>query len=135
MKPTLKFIGIVHSSLKTIDDCPLQEFENAPEASIAIFSEFVAAVTDIDIGSEIVLLTWLHKADRSVLRCIPRKNYGAPQIGVFSTRSPDRPNPIGMHIVKVLSITDGGVISVSGLEVLDQTPVIDIKPVLAPVVR
>ncbi len=69
-------------------------------------------------------------ADRSVIKCIPRRNYDAPKIGVFSTRSPDRPNPIGIHSVKVISIENNGRLKVSALEVLDQTPLIDIKPVI-----
>jgi tRNA-Thr(GGU) m(6)t(6)A37 methyltransferase TsaA len=129
MSPTLQFIGKIHSPLKKIEDCPLQESENAPEASLEIFSAFTEGVKDIVAGSELVVLTWLHRADRSVITCIPRRNYTSPKIGVFSTRSPDRPNPIGIHTVKVLSVSDGGLIKVSGLEVLDQTPLIDIKPV------
>jgi tRNA-Thr(GGU) m(6)t(6)A37 methyltransferase TsaA len=130
MKATIKFIGTIHSELKKIEDCPLQENENAPEASIMIFKEFIEGIKDISVGAEIMLLTWLHKADRSVIRCIPRREYGSPLIGVFSTRSPDRPNPIGIHRVKVLSVSDTGIIKVSGLEALNQTPLIDIKPVL-----
>jgi tRNA-Thr(GGU) m(6)t(6)A37 methyltransferase TsaA len=76
-----------------------------------------------------ILLTWLHAADRSVITCVPRRNYGSPEIRVFSTRSPDRPNPIGMHTVKVLSVDENKLIKVDALEVLDQTPLIDIKPV------
>lgn len=129
MESILKFIGTIHSELKKIEDCPLQENENAPEASIVIFKEFTEGIKDISAGSEIMLLTWLHKADRSVVKCIPRREYGSPLIGVFSTRSPDRPNPIGIHTVKVLSISDTGTIKVSGLEALDQTPLIDIKPI------
>src|SRR6187551_1125603 len=86
---TLTFIGKINSSLKTLEDCPLQESENAPEASITIFPEFAIGIKDIEVNSEILLLTWLHEADRSVIQCIPRRNYGAPKIGVFSTRSPD----------------------------------------------
>jgi tRNA-Thr(GGU) m(6)t(6)A37 methyltransferase TsaA len=129
MEASLKFIGTVHSQLKRIEDCPLQENENAPEAEIEIFVEFAEGMKDIRIDSEIVLLTWLHEANRSVIACIPRREYGAPKVGVFSTRSPDRPNPIGIHTVKVVSISQGGLIKVSGLEVLDQTPLIDIKPI------
>jgi tRNA-Thr(GGU) m(6)t(6)A37 methyltransferase TsaA len=130
MESRVKFIGKIHSALKIVDDCPLQENESAPEAEIMVFPEFVAGISDIGVGSEILLLTWLHKADRSVIKCITRRNYGSPPIGVFSTRSPDRPNPIGIHRAKVLSISDAGLIKVSGLEVIDQTPLIDIKPVL-----
>lgn len=130
MEPVLQFIGKIHSELKSLEDCPLQEFENAPEASVLIFPEFIEGIRDIKAGAEILLLTWLHAADRKVIRCVPRKDYGAPLMGVFSTRSPDRPNPIGVHVVKVTSISDHGVMKVSGLEVLDQTPLVDIKPVL-----
>jgi len=124
---SLKFIGKIHSSLKTIEDCPLQETENAPGATIEIFPEFLEGIKDLKPGTKIVLLTWLDKADRTVISCIPRRNYNSPKIGVFSTRSPDRPNPVGLHSVKVISVNDN-LIKVSALEVLDQTPLIDIKP-------
>jgi tRNA-Thr(GGU) m(6)t(6)A37 methyltransferase TsaA len=130
METVIKYIGKVHSSLTKIEDCPLQESENAPEALIEIFPDFLKGVRNIKPGSEIVLLTWLHQADRSVIECIPRREYGSPPVGVFSTRSPDRPNPIGIHKVKVISVEANGLIKVSALEVLDQTPLIDIKPVL-----
>ena len=130
MEQTLKTIGVIHSSLKKKEDCPLQENEDAPEAVIEIFTEFTEGIKDIKPGSKILLLTWLHQANRSVIKCVPRKNYNSPMIGVFSTRSPDRPNPIGIHSVKVISIENNGMIKASALEVLDQTPVIDIKPVL-----
>jgi tRNA-Thr(GGU) m(6)t(6)A37 methyltransferase TsaA len=128
MNTSLKLIGKIHSLLKKIEDCPLQENENAPEAEIIIFPEFIVGISDITIGSEILLLTWLHEADRNILQCVPRKNNDAPVVGVFSTRSPDRPNPIGIHSVKVLSISED-IIKVSGLEVLDGTPLLDIKPI------
>jgi tRNA-Thr(GGU) m(6)t(6)A37 methyltransferase TsaA len=128
MADQIKFIGTIHSSLKTIEECPLQESEDAPEADLLIFQEFEEGIKNIKVGSEILLLTWLHKADRSVIKCVPRREYSAPAIGVFSTRSPNRPNPIGIHSVKVLSISPDRVLRVSGLEVLDQTPLIDIKP-------
>jgi tRNA-Thr(GGU) m(6)t(6)A37 methyltransferase TsaA len=130
MESRIKFIGIIHSDLKKIEDCPLQEKENAPGAFIEIFPEFIEGIKDIKTGSEILLLTWLHKADRSIIKCVPRNNYNAPLKGVFSTRSPDRPNPIGVHMVKILSVSNNGLIKVSALEVLDKTPVIDIKPVI-----
>ncbi|HEX5151691.1 MAG TPA: tRNA (N6-threonylcarbamoyladenosine(37)-N6)-methyltransferase TrmO [Parafilimonas sp.] len=129
MQPLLQFIGIIHSGLKNKEDCPLQENENAPGAAIEIFPEFIQGIKDIQAGAEIILLTWLHAADRNVITCVPRRNYGSPEIGVFSTRSPDRPNPIGMHTVKVLSV-ENKMIKVGALEVLDQTPLIDIKPVI-----
>jgi len=128
MDQAIQFIGKIRSELRSIEECPLQENENAPEAAIIIFPEFIEGVRDIIAGSEILLLTWLHMADRSVIKCYPRNNYASPFIGVFSTRSPDRPNPIGIHKVKVLSVSENN-IRVSALEVLDQTPLIDIKPV------
>ena len=129
VQPPLKFVGIVHSLLTTLADCPLQENENAPEATIEVFEEFTEGIKDIKIGSRIMLLTWLHKADRSVIKCVSRNNYDSPPLGVFSTRSPDRPNPIGIHIVTVRSIA-GNKVKIANIEVIDQTPLIDIKPVL-----
>jgi len=129
MEQTIKFIGKIQSELKRIEECPLQENENAPEAVLQIFPEFREGIQDIKPGSEILLLTWLHMADRNVINCKPRNNQKSPLTGVFSTRSPDRPNPIGIHLVKVLSISDNGLIKVSAMEVIDQTPIIDIKPI------
>ncbi|HEY3406173.1 MAG TPA: tRNA (N6-threonylcarbamoyladenosine(37)-N6)-methyltransferase TrmO [Ohtaekwangia sp.] len=128
MNTTLKFIGRIHSPLKRIEDCPLQESENAPEATLEIFSEFIEGIQSIQPGDSIVLLTWFHQAHRDVITCVSRNNFTGPKFGVFSTRSPDRPNPIGLHYVKVISVTADR-ISVSALEALDGTPLIDIKPV------
>lgn len=125
----IKYIGIVHSSLKEMDDCPLQEFENAPSATIEIFPEFIEGIKDIKPGEKILVLTWLHKADRNIIKCVRRKEYNTAKIGVFSTRSPDRPNPVGLHEIKVLGIKDN-MLTVDALEALNETPVIDIKPVL-----
>ena len=130
MEQTLKIIGVIHSSLKKKEDCPLQENENAPEAVIEIFPPFIEGIKELKPGSDILLLTWLHQADRTVIKCVTRNNYNTPKIGVFSTRSPDRPNPIGIHKVKVISTAKDGLIKVSALEVLDQTPLIDIKPII-----
>jgi len=130
MEAAVKYIGKISSSLKNIEDCPLQGNENAPDAEVIIYPEFIEGIKDIKAGSEILLLTWLHAADRSVIKCYPRNNADAPVVGVFSTRSPARPNPIGIHPVNVIAISADGVIKVSGLEALDQTPVIDIKPFL-----
>lgn len=130
MDATIKYIGKINSVLKTIEDCPLQGNENAPDAEVIIYPEFIEGIKDIKPGAEILLLTWLHAADRSVIKCYPRNNIDAPVVGVFSTRSPVRPNPIGIHQVTVIDISADGVIKVAGLEALDQTPVIDIKPLL-----
>jgi tRNA-Thr(GGU) m(6)t(6)A37 methyltransferase TsaA len=129
MTDTIKFIGRIQSELKRPEDCPLQENENAPPATLHIFPEFITGIKDLAIGSEVIILTWLHRADRSVLSCFPRSNSEAPHLGVFSTRSPDRPNPIGLHRAKIVALSAGGLISLSGLEVIHGTPVIDIKPV------
>ncbi len=123
----VRFIGKIHSHLKNIKDCPLQESENAPEAAIEIFADFQEGVSHLKAGDNLILLTWLHLADRSVLSTRPRNDPKAPITGVFATRSPDRPNPIGIHYVKVISLNTN-MLKVSGLEVLDQTPVVDIKP-------
>ena len=127
---TIKFIGKVHSSLKKVEDCPLQENEEAPEATIEIYPEFLEGIKDISADSRILLLTWLHEADRNVITCVTRRNYNSPKVGVFSTRSPDRPNPIGLHAAKVIAVK-GDRIKVAALEVLDQTPLLDIKPDLS----
>jgi tRNA-Thr(GGU) m(6)t(6)A37 methyltransferase TsaA len=124
---TIRFIGKIHSPLKKVEDCPLQENEEAPEATLEIYPEFLEGIKDLRAGSKILLLTWLHEADRNVITCITRKNYNSPKVGVFSTRSPDRPNPIGLHAVKILSI-EHDLVKVSALEVLDQTPLLDVKP-------
>ena len=128
MKQTMTSIGKVHSSLKNLEDCPLLEHENAPQATIEVFAEFKEGIKDIKSGSKLILLTWLHQADRTVLSTRPRNNPNAPITGVFSTRSPDRPNPIGLHFVTVASILQDNTFQVAGLEVMDQTPIIDIKP-------
>ena len=130
MEPEIKFIGKIQSSLKSTGECPLQENEDAPEAEVMVFPEFAEGIKNIKAGSEIILLTWLHQADRTVVQCVPRRQFESPLIGVFSTRPPNRPNPIGIHVVKVLSVSEKGFIKVSALEVIDQTPLIDIKPVL-----
>jgi tRNA-Thr(GGU) m(6)t(6)A37 methyltransferase TsaA len=124
---TRRFIGTIHSSLKRLEDCPLQEKEDAPEATVELFPQYTEGIKDLKVGADLILLTWFHLADRSVIKCVPRREYHLPQVGVFSTRSPDRPNPIGMHRVKIISISDTK-FTVSALEALDGTPLVDIKP-------
>jgi tRNA-Thr(GGU) m(6)t(6)A37 methyltransferase TsaA len=120
-------IGIVRSPLKSLEDCPLQGNEGAPEAWIDMMPAYTAGLEDIHPGSEVILLTWFHKADRSVVQCHRRNETEGGQFGVFSTRSPDRPNPVGLHHVKVLEVNKSR-LRVFPLEALDGTPVIDIKP-------
>ena len=124
----LRVIGTIHSELKTLDDCPRQEKEGAPSATIEVFAEFVEGLKNIQPGDQLILFTWLHKANRTVLETRPRNDNNLPLTGVFSTRSPDRPNPIGIHFVKVVEVLKDKQFTVSGLEVLDGTPLIDIKP-------
>jgi tRNA-Thr(GGU) m(6)t(6)A37 methyltransferase TsaA len=127
---TIKFIGKIHSPLKNIADCPLQEDEGAPQVSVLIYKEFRKALLGLNAGAKIILLTWLHKANRNELMTKPRNDPKAKTRGVFATRSPDRPNPIGMHVAEILDIGDNGEIKISNLEVIEGTPVIDIKPYL-----
>src|SRR5688572_20593451 len=115
---TITLIGVIHSSLKNKEDCPLQEHESAPGATVEIRPEFAQAAKDIKQGDKLILLTWLDRGDRSTLVTHPRNNKENPLKGVFSTRSPDRPNPIGIHFVEVSRVT-GDRFEVSNLEVLD----------------
>ncbi|MDR9439777.1 MAG: tRNA (N6-threonylcarbamoyladenosine(37)-N6)-methyltransferase TrmO [Halomonas sp.] len=128
---SIRPIGFVRSQLADKKDAPDQGSEGAPEAWIEIDKEFTKAIDGIFSGSEIILLTWLHQSDRSVLQVHPRNNPDNPLKGVFATRAPDRPNPIGLHRVQVLETAEPARLKVSPLEALDGTPVIDIKPVLS----
>jgi tRNA-Thr(GGU) m(6)t(6)A37 methyltransferase TsaA len=130
MLESVTFIGYVQSPLKEIKDCPLQEQEDAPQALVIIYTPYLPAVSGLCAGTKVLLFTWLHKSDREVLTTKARNNPKATLTGVFATRSPDRPNPIGLHVAEILEITDDGKIRVSNLEVLDGTPLIDIKPVI-----
>ena len=123
-------IGYVHSSLKERSGAPRQGWEGAPNARLEIDPAFVEALDGIEPGQDIWILTWLHQARRSVLKVHPRNEVQNPLMGVFATRSPDRPNPIGLHRAKVLSVEGGRWLEVQGLEAIDGTPIIDIKPVL-----
>ncbi len=122
-------IGRVESPLKDRAAAPKQGDEGAPEAWLAFEAGFVTALDGIATGDELLLLTWFDRAHRDVLRVRPRGDATRPEQGVFNTRSPDRPNPIGLHRVTVLAI-EGARMRVSGLEALDGTPLVDIKPLL-----
>jgi len=126
----LRAVGIVRSSLNSLEVCPKQGSEGAPDAWLEIYPAFTDALDGIAVGSQILILTWLHKGRRDLLRVHPRGNPNEPIRGVFATRSPDRPNPIGLHRAEVLEIQEPDRIRVQPLEALDGTPVIDIKPVL-----
>ena len=125
-------IGRVESPLVDRDAAPLQGDEGAPDAWIVLDPTMQPAVRDLDVGTEVIVLTWLDRADRDTLVVHPRGDRYRPPRGVFSTRSQDRPNPIGLHRVRVLAIDDTR-IHVRSLEALDRTPVVDIKPVLGQV--
>jgi tRNA-Thr(GGU) m(6)t(6)A37 methyltransferase TsaA len=126
----LRPVGIVHSSLRSCEGCPKQGWEGAPDARLEIYTAFEDALDGIAVGSDILILTWFHKGRRDLLKVHPRGNPDEPLRGVFATRSPDRPNPIGLHRAEVLEIQKPGWIRVRPLEVLDGTPIIDIKPVI-----
>jgi tRNA-Thr(GGU) m(6)t(6)A37 methyltransferase TsaA len=128
-------IGRIHSTLTVRHGAPRQGNEGAPDARVEVRPEFIEAVGDLEVGQEIILLTWLHQADRETLKVIPRSDPANPLTGVFSTRAPDRPNPIGLHRVTVLAIEDRRWLHVRPLEAIDGTPVVDIKPVLDPTIE
>jgi|SRR5690348_1931558 len=127
---TLNPIGRVSSPLVNRSDAPKQGDEGAPEAWLVIAPEYADAARDLRVGQEVFVFTWLHQANRSVLRVHPRCNPRARLYGVFSTRSPDRPNPIGLHRVTILEVDGETRMRVSALEAIDGTPILDIKPIL-----
>jgi tRNA-Thr(GGU) m(6)t(6)A37 methyltransferase TsaA len=123
-------IGRVESPLGDRAAAPKQGDEGAPEA-VLVFAERVrAGLVGLAAGDEALLLTWLHRADREALTVHPRGDVARPAQGVFGTRSPDRPNPIGLHRIEILDV-DGARLRVAGLEAIDGTPILDLKPVLA----
>ena len=126
---TIKPIGIIHSDLVRRDAAPHQGFEGAPDAWLEMNSTVAEGLEGIAAGNEIVLITWLHQAQRDLLKVHPRRDPNRHLTGVFATRSPHRPNPLGLHRVTVLEIV-GNRIKVGPLEAIDGTPIIDIKPVL-----
>ena len=126
----LRPIGYVESALVEPGSAPKQGFEGAPEAWVVLDPAFAEGAVDLAAGDEVFVLTWLHRARRDVLAVHPRDDRGNPLTGVFSTRSQDRPNPVGLHRVTVAAI-DGPRVLVRDLEAVDGTPVVDLKPVLA----
>jgi tRNA-Thr(GGU) m(6)t(6)A37 methyltransferase TsaA len=122
-------IGFVESPLTDGAAAPKQGDEGAPDAWLVFEPEVLDALADIQPGDRVIVLTWLDRADRSVLRVHPRDDASNPLRGVFSTRSADRPNPIGLHPVEVLAV-EGERLHVRNLEALDGTPILDVKPVL-----
>jgi tRNA-Thr(GGU) m(6)t(6)A37 methyltransferase TsaA len=126
MIPPLTAIGTIRSTLRSLDEAPRQGEEGAPDAWLEIDPRFQAALAGLSAGDVIVLITWLDRADRDVLTTRPRNDPSLPLAGVFATRSPDRPNPLGLHRVTIRTI-DGVRLRVGPLEALDGTPVVDVK--------
>jgi tRNA-Thr(GGU) m(6)t(6)A37 methyltransferase TsaA len=122
-------VGTVESPLTDPASAPKQGDEGAPEAWLVFDERFADALDGIAAGDELLVLTWLNRADRNVLRVHPRGDRANPEQGVFNTRSPDRPNPIGLHRVPVISV-DGLRLRVRDLEAVNGTPIIDVKPPL-----
>jgi tRNA-Thr(GGU) m(6)t(6)A37 methyltransferase TsaA len=127
---TLHPIGVIRSTLTDRKDAPRQGNEGAPDAWIEVNADVATALDGLRVGDAIIVITWFHQSQRDVLTTHPRNDPNNPLTGVFATRSPDRPNPLGLHRVMVREIDDNRV-KVGPIEAIDGTPVVDLKPVLA----
>jgi tRNA-Thr(GGU) m(6)t(6)A37 methyltransferase TsaA len=125
----LRPIGVIRSRIKRRSQAPKQGSEGAPDAWLEVKAFAMEGVEDLAVGDEIIVITWLHQAHREVLKVHPRSDRGRPLTGVFATRSPDRPNPLGLHRVTVRQIEKNR-LRIGPIEVIDGTPVVDIKPAL-----
>ncbi len=125
----LEPIGILRSELTHLAQAPKQGSEGAPQARLELYPWAQRALHGVQVGDRLLVLTWLHQARRDVFECHPRSDPNQPLTGVFATRSPDRPNPIGLHPVTVRAL-DGSTLHIGPIEAIDGTPVVDIKPVL-----
>jgi len=123
-------IGFIRSQLKARNQAPRQGHEGAPDVQLEVSADFVVGLQGIVAGQEIIIITWLHEAQREKLNVHPRGDVSQPLAGVFSTRSPDRPNPLGLHRVMVRELA-GNRLRIGPMEAIDGTPVVDIKPVLS----
>jgi len=128
---TLRPIGFVRSPLRDRREAPRQAHESAPAAVLELDPEFAPALHRVQPHQDLILLTWLHLADRTVLQTHPREDARVPLTGVFATRSSDRPNPIGLHRVTVIAIESPTRLRVSALEAIDGTPILDLKAVMS----
>ncbi|MEO6529009.1 MAG: tRNA (N6-threonylcarbamoyladenosine(37)-N6)-methyltransferase TrmO [Gemmatimonadaceae bacterium] len=126
----LTVIGSIESTLLTTERAPRQGSEGAPDAWIVLDAAYTPGLTGISVGDDLVVVTWLHRASRAVLEVYPRDEPRGPQIGVFGTRSPHRPNPLGLHRVKVREIV-GTRLRIGPMEAINGTPVVDVKAVLS----
>ena len=125
----LRPVGVIRSELKTRETAPRQGSEGAPDAWLDVRPWAVEGLQGLAAGDEIIVITWFHQAQRDVLRVHPRSDPSHPLTGVFATRSPDRPNPLGLHPVVIRAI-DGNRLRIGPIEAVDGTPVVDVKPVL-----
>lgn len=130
VRPRLRLVGVIRSALKARSQAPRQGSEGAPDAWLEVQAWAADGLHRIQVGDGLIVITWLHRADRGVLQVHPRSDARNPLTGVFATRSPDRPNPLGLHAVTVRDI-DGNRLRIGPIEAIDGTPVVDIKPVLA----
>ena len=127
IRPQLKPVGVIRSTLKSRGDAPKQGSEGAPDAWLEVHAWAADALHLLAAGDQIVVITWFHQSKRDVLQVHPRSNPRNPLTGVFATRSPDRPNPLGLHPVTIRSIK-GTRLRIGPIEAIDGTPVVDIKP-------
>lgn len=127
---SLSPIGFIRSPLKQRSEAPKQGRAGAPDAWLEVTATVAEGLDGINVGQEVILITWLHQARRDTLKVRPHGDASRPLVGVFATRSPDRPNPLGLHRVTVLAI-EGLRLKVGPIEAIDGTPVVDIKPVLS----
>jgi tRNA-Thr(GGU) m(6)t(6)A37 methyltransferase TsaA len=127
----LRPIGVIRSTIKDRSKAPKQASEGAPDAWLKVHSFAMPCLDGLACGDEIIVITWLHRARRDVLKVHPRSDPRRPLLGVFATRSPDRPNPLGLHRVNLREIAANH-LRIGPIEAIDGTPVVDIKPVLCP---
>jgi tRNA-Thr(GGU) m(6)t(6)A37 methyltransferase TsaA len=125
----LRPVGTIRSALKTRAEAPKQGREGAPDAWLEVSALVTQGLDGLKVGDEIIVVTWLHQARRETLKVHPRSDKQRPLTGVFATRSPDRPNPLGLHRVTLRQITENKLL-IGPIEAIDGTPVIDIKPVI-----
>lgn len=126
---TLRPVGVIRSGLESLDKAPMQGSEGAPDAWLEMHPWAVEGLHGVSVGDELIVITWFNRARRDVLKVHPRSDPLNPLTGVFATRSPDRPNPLGLHPVVVHAI-QGNRLRIGPIEAIDGTPVVDLKPVL-----
>jgi len=129
MEIRLEPIGILRSELTELGDAPKQGSEGAPHARLEVYPWASRALSGIHAGDQLLVITWLHRGRRDVFEVHPRSDPNQPLMGVFATRSPDRPNPLGLHPVTVRAVTENS-LEIEPIEAIDGTPVVDIKPVI-----